>query len=198
MKQFLLISITLHVIVISILRLPPDIVFAPLPGLEVRLAPEPQRQDISDESRDPPLVEMSHARADLFTPIARPPSLGATSKILTPTPESNIPESPQDLTSSPQQTSAEVLLDLSRRVARDEGRHLPPPKDDGGSLGDRPALPELARALARGKLPAGVTQFADGLLRVVTPSGSVYCLRPPPIFAQGGPVEPLSIPTTCP
>lgn len=193
LKQFLLISIALHVIAIGILRPTRDIGFAQLPVLDVQLTAAPARQ-VPDEK----LPAAPHARADSVAPTRQTTSREETASDLAPSVGSNISASPQHPTSLPPPTSAEVLLDSARRVARDEGRHLPPPKIDPGKFDDRPALPELARALARGKLAPGVTQFADGLLKVVTLSGSVYCLRPLPSLVRGGPVEPTIVPSTCP
>lgn len=193
LKQFLLISIALHALAISVLTPPGDGSFAPPSVLEVRLARERQRQ-ASDIDRERPAIAASRARTGGIAAAGETEPSGMPA----PSPEQNTPEHPQYPAPPPPPTAAEVLLDSARRVARDEGRHLSPPKTDPGKFDDRPALPELARALARGKLPPGVTQFADGLLKVVTLSGAVYCLRPLPVLVRGGPVEPSVMPMTCP
>lgn len=193
LKHFFLISIALHAIAIGVLGPSRDIGFAQLPVLDARLTAVLARQ-VSDER----LSAAPHARAGSIAPTRLTTSLEETASALAPSAGSNISESRQYPTSPPPSTSAEVLLDSARRLARDEGRHLPPPKTDPGKFDDRPSLPGLALALARRKLPPGETQFADGTLKEVTPSGSVYCVPPRPIFMRGGPVEPTIVATTCP
>ena len=57
-------------------------------------------------------------------------------------------------------------------------------------------LPQLDQAL--GKPRPGVQRYESGLIKIVTAGGRVYCIQEQPNFARGGPVEPLSVPTTCP
>ena len=61
---------------------------------------------------------------------------------------------------------------------------------------DRPILPQIDRAL-RHETP-GERRLTNGLIRIVSTDGRVYCLQPIPDFARGGPVEMLSPPTNCP
>jgi hypothetical protein len=57
-------------------------------------------------------------------------------------------------------------------------------------------LPELDRALR--KRSTGEERLGDGILRITTESGRVYCLKPPSDVVRDGPVEPLVVPTNCP
>lgn len=60
----------------------------------------------------------------------------------------------------------------------------------------RPVLPVLDEALSR---PApGEQRLANGLLKVVSTSGRVYCLQVPSPSMGGGLVPVLSVPTNCP
>lgn len=61
---------------------------------------------------------------------------------------------------------------------------------------ERPALPALDRALK--KASAGEKYLGNGIVQITTKSGRAYCLQAHPDFTRGGPVEMLSIPTTCP
>ena len=195
LKYFLLISIALHAIAIGVPGPSREIGFAQMPVMDVRLTAALARQ-VPDEDRKLPAAPPT--RAGSIAPARQTRSPEETASNLTPSAGSNISESPLYATDPLPPSSGEAFLDSARRLARDEGRRLPPPKTDPGKFDDRPALPELARALARRKLPPGETQFADGTLKVVTSSGSVYCLRPRPLFMRGGPVEPTIVPTTCP
>lgn len=88
-------------------------------------------------------------------------------------------------------------MSSARRVARDEARHTPPSKKETPGIEDRPVLPALAKALTRA--PASETQFANGIYKVVTKSGTVYCYIPlPDIATSGTPVKPTIVPSTCP
>ena len=68
---------------------------------------------------------------------------------------------------------------------------MPPDRGEDDAI-----LPRLDRALRR-EAP-GERHYVDGLIKMVTPSGRVYCLKPPPEFARGGPTEALAVPTNCP
>lgn len=72
----------------------------------------------------------------------------------------------------------------------------PPDKEQPG-IEDRPVLPRLAHALK--KRPAGETRLANGTIKVVTLSGTVYCLQPLPeavvLFSS---ITPPVVPTNCP
>ena len=74
---------------------------------------------------------------------------------------------------------------------------MPKAKEDTTDFADRSMLPDLTKALKKPK--PGETRFADGLIKIVTPLGAVYCLKPlPDIVAHGDPVEPTIVPTNCP
>jgi hypothetical protein len=90
----------------------------------------------------------------------------------------------------------ESALRSAREFARENKPSRATPDAETVDAADRPVLPELARALQR--KPSGETVFASGMMRVVTRSGTTYCLKPKEAFARDGPVEPLSVPTNCP
>ncbi|MDD5365691.1 MAG: hypothetical protein PHR30_10150 [Gallionellaceae bacterium] len=91
--------------------------------------------------------------------------------------------------------STAEILELAREIARQSPSEAMPP-DRSVLPEDRAILPGLDRALRR-KTP-GERRYADGMIKMVTPSGQVYCLKPPPEFARDGPAEALAVPTNCP
>ncbi|MFA6445527.1 MAG: hypothetical protein WCV99_24595 [Sterolibacterium sp.] len=88
------------------------------------------------------------------------------------------------------------LIDAARKAVRDMVRNQGGREPRPGLEEDRPFLAALDRALR--KPSPGEKRYADGLIRVTTESGKDYCLKPPPDFARGGPVELLAVPTNCP
>ena len=183
---FLLASAILHAILLVALRSSPAKRVSLAPRLEIRLvapverkstAPAhlPSEQKVFTASR---ASRTQASRAGTLPHVSPAESTGA-GDIQSPT----LPK-----------ISLGALLDSARRIIRDDERRHPPPAKMIDN--DRPVLPQLARALQRE--PPGETRFASGMIKVVTASGSVYCLRPMPEFARGGPVEPTSIPTNCP
>lgn len=192
LAPFFLIALILHVVLIGMMHLPRRVAFASASALEVRLVPaQPPHMDIAPHSASKYSRQNTGATPPLKT--TRPAS---TTQQQSRVDGSREADRSENTTNPLPRFSLESLRDSVRRIVRDEARHLPPPTADYGLADNRPILPELARALARKE--ASVMQFADGLIKVVTPSGSVFCMRPTPTFAKGGPVEPTSIPTNCP
>lgn len=89
-----------------------------------------------------------------------------------------------------------ALLEAARQIAHEDALKHPTQPHENIRTQERPILPELARALRQE--PPGETHLANGMIKVVTTTGAIYCLKPLPKFAQGGPVESMSIPTNCP
>lgn len=91
----------------------------------------------------------------------------------------------------------ESVLDSARRLVRQFARE----RAAGASASDivppdRPALPELDRALRR---PAAEEKrLANGIVKVATAFGTTYCLKPPPDLPRHGPADAVAVPTTCP
>lgn len=202
----------LHVAVIGTIQLPRSAAFTPPSVLEIRLAStEPWKMNIKIRSSNKDLGKGTNETLSNKTQhanfIIHPPkhlgfddshTLDDARNVVSATPDH--PVKPPDSALSPPRLSMESLRDLARSTAREVARDIPSLKEDGARIEDRPMLPELARALARkqGGKTVRMEVFTDGLMKIVTPSGSVYCLRPPPVNATGGPVEPLSVPTNCP
>lgn len=190
-QWFLALSIGLHALALLLLPLP-----QPEPGaglrLEIRFAAERRPQNAAALRRE--LPREPQRRITSAPPAATSPAAPRFEHLSPPDAAHGI--MPPTAPASPGAASTE-LMDAARRIAREAGRQ-PSTLGHRGNTDDYPAFPELARAMARGKLPPGVTRFADGLLKVVTPSGSVYCLQPPPAFTHGGPTEPLAVPSNCP
>lgn len=95
-------------------------------------------------------------------------------------------------------SNIQTLLNSAHQMAREAGKGFQESKEHLPLLSDRPVLPELAKMLAKNNLVAGVTEYADGVIKVVTPSGNVYCMQPKSNLPQDGPVQAESIPMTCP
>lgn len=87
------------------------------------------------------------------------------------------------------------ILELAREIARQSSSVTMPPEQPALPE-ERAILPGLDRALRRNT--PGERRYADGMIKMVTPSGRAYCLKPPPEFARGGPAEALAVPTNCP
>ena len=105
--------------------------------------------------------------------------------------------SPPPLPPSPSPPSMKSVFDSVKGILRDEARRMAPSKVEETDVPDRPVLPALAKVLKKQK--AGETRFADGLIKIVTPSGKALCYTPlPDIVARGGPIEPTIVPTNCP
>lgn len=90
------------------------------------------------------------------------------------------------------------LLDSAHQIAKEAGKEYQESKESLPTLSDRPIVPELAKMLEKKSVVAGVTEYADGVIRVVTASGEAYCMQSRSNFPQDGPVEALSIPMFCP
>jgi len=186
---FLLASTVLHAILLVALRPSPVKQGALVPDLEIRLVAPAERKSTAPTYLPPKQKVFAARRASpaqasrAGTPLhASPTDSAGSNDILSPPP---LPE-----------VSLGTLLDSARRIVRDDAQRHPAPRQESAIDNDRPVLPQLARALQRES--PGETRFASGMIKVVTASGSVYCLRPMPWFARGGPVEPTSIPTNCP
>ena len=105
--------------------------------------------------------------------------------------------SPPSIPPSPSAPSIESVFDSAKAIVREEARRMAPSKAEETEVQNRPVLPALAKALKKQK--AGETRFADGLIKIVTPSGKALCYTPlPDIVARGGPIEPTILATNCP
>lgn len=196
----LLLAIVVHILVVVILPLPNMIPFELLPvsELEVHLAPvapprAPPQAQLTNSLKGNVNKSKAHARQV-------PPKSQPTRRVEAPiimSPASFSLERPAQAEFSPPLISVESLVFSAKNIVRDETRRKPPSKEEAINIEDRPILPVLAKALKMLKL--GETRFSDGLIKIVTSSGSVYCMKPlPDIVAHGGPVEPTLVPTNCP
>lgn len=94
------------------------------------------------------------------------------------------------------------LLDQANQMARDEGRQMekasPSKGGDGGVQAVLSAAIGKAFDSGRSHAQPKVTQYADGMVEVITAYGTKYCFAPSKDFAQTGPLAPQGIPMTCP
>jgi len=188
---FFLLSLAMHAFFFS---LPPPLPKARWPMtqvLEVHL-------EASAKSAIKTQAEKPDARK---TPSMSPAKRNHVAEVTT-TPKDLIPQHAVETkqiapsTSAPQKVSIATLLESARKLAREERGAPPPPSKETTTIFERPVLPQLARALRR-EVP-GETRLANGMIKVVTTTGAIYCLQPLPKFAQGGPIEPMIVPTNCP
>lgn len=98
--------------------------------------------------------------------------------------------------SRPSELPLAEIMASARAIGRETARAETWPSQDPGAVEDRPILPQLDRALRRAA--ASERRLSNGLIRIVTAGGRVYCLQEPPDFARGGPAEMLAVPTNCP
>lgn len=89
------------------------------------------------------------------------------------------------------------LLESAQKIVKEDVKNMPKLNDGGVLLSDRAFSPKLAQAFAKkGNVP-GVTKYADGKVKVVTSSGTEYCLSPSPQLIKGS-FDSEPIPMTCP
>lgn len=103
-----------------------------------------------------------------------------------------------------QAISYDELLESAQQIVKEDIKNMPKPKDDGVLLSDRAFSPKLAQAFAKKEQAfakkenvPGVTKYADGMVKVVTSSGTEYCLQPSPQLIKGS-FDSDPIPMTCP
>ncbi len=98
---------------------------------------------------------------------------------------------------SKQAISYGELLESAQQIVKEDAKNMPKTKDDGVLLSDRAFSPKLAQAFAKKENVPSVTNYADGVVKVVTSSGTEYCLQPSPQLIKG-PFDSDPIPMTCP
>lgn len=192
----ILLAIVLHVLLVRFLPLPKvDSVGFSGPSLEVRLVPTlPPRQP----NRIPISTQETQPTTAYFAGGVSPEQPRKNRSETTHYPANPVPSELTTPTPPTPSISTESLFDSARNIIRDEAHRAQQSKDeDSVDIRDRPVLPELAKALK--KPEAGETRLANGVVKIVTRSGSSYCLKPlPDIVARGGPAEPAVVPTNCP
>jgi hypothetical protein len=84
-------------------------------------------------------------------------------------------------------------------MGTEDEKYIPAPKNSQPPLAERPILGKLAAVLAeQGSSQPGITQYADGTIKVVTAYGTVYCTKSPQDPAKTGPIAPEGMAMTCP
>ena len=90
------------------------------------------------------------------------------------------------------------LLESARGIIREEAKINTErgSAKGSGNAADNTVEAKLARAL---RAPiSGEKRLDGGLVKITTVLGTSYCLKAPPDRMRDGPVEQISIPTTCP
>lgn len=92
----------------------------------------------------------------------------------------------------------ENLLSTARQIASYDAHNAPKDSTDQIALADRAFSPEVAKVFATSKKrDAGITQYASGMIKVVSANGSEYCLQQSTLPNRGA-FESDAIPMTCP
>jgi hypothetical protein len=98
---------------------------------------------------------------------------------------------------SKQAISYGELLESAQQIVKEDVKNMPKSKDEGLLLSDRAFSPKLALALAKKGKVSGVTKYADGMVKVITSSGTEYCMLPSPLLIKDA-FDSDPIPMTCP
>jgi hypothetical protein len=139
------------------------------------------------------LPALSRVQAPALTPATHAYEVLAMPETMAPVPAVSVPESAVAPPMAPRVDLASVFAQ-ARTLAK-AGTPATGTADQPAWL-EKPRAPQIEHALKRQS--PGEYPLSNGLIRVVSASGQSYCLQPPPDFARGGPVEPTSVPTTCP
>lgn len=175
----------LHLALFGLARWTPEVrvVMPEPPAIQVELTPRPSRPPPPPRRatvtvrRAPEVGRAPRPEVDETPPVAAVPI-----QVITPV--------------SRPRLDLDRLTGSAREVVREEALRGEVPAAGEAHSADRPILPALDRALRRES--PGVRRLAGGLIRVVSESGTVYCLQEPPSYARGGPAELPAVPTTCP
>jgi hypothetical protein len=216
LTPYIIFAIIVHGILLWIIKLLPiaqmklpitfDVRLMPIQAPERRIELEPN----NIKSNELSAISSSQKAHKLHAPIAKvmegiqledqAPSIAPT-KIYAQTsakpPTATISIAP-NVNTSRYKSSIESLLDSARKIATEDAKNMPKDKGEYIALADRAFSPELAQTLAqKKKTTTGETHYANGMVKVVSPDGSEYCLQPS-LNMPVGPFDSVSIPMTCP
>lgn len=196
---YLLLAMAVHTLVLYCLKipLPHPLTAQPPLTLEVDLFEPPvpvPRKPVLEHS--PPAMQQTRQPSNTLagnTPVLAKPVDTASS----PAPATTI------MTESPLQTPrvivTQTLLDAARTMGKEDEKSHPSQQSIRTPLADRPILAKLANVLAeQNTSQPGITQYADGTIKVVTAYGTVYCTKTPPDLAKTGPLAQEAMAMTCP
>lgn len=206
----LLLAVIAHVILLVYVKLPPshkawsstifDVQLSPVHGQPVKVKPADQVTESENRfHKEQPIHSDSPKKIDQYekTTIQNTTIVDEQMKIQ-PIEEAMIRT---DKTINPEASKQTIsygeLLESARQIVKEDVKNMPKTKDDGVLLSDRAFLPKLAQALAKKETVSGVTKYADGMVKVITSSGTEYCLQPSPQLIKGS-FDSDPIPMTCP
>lgn len=193
---FILLSLALHAVLFSLPQPSSTTPHSIIRELEVRFA-APAERTILPAAEKPSTRKTFSANVPPAPATKREHPAAVTTKLHDPTPYRELDTQRMPVrTSTPNTVSITALMESARKIARETGSVQSSQAQAIANVFERPILPQLARALRRE--PPGETRLANGMIKVVTTTGAIYCLQALPKFAQGGPVEPMIIPTNCP
>lgn len=200
LTPYLILAVIAHSIFLWMVKFPPsapmklpitfDVRITSLPVAERHIELEPNNTN-SDE---PPSISTTIKKQNPQTTSIRLTTIDA--QATTDLPTATISISPNAITSKAKVTT-ENLLESAHRIAMEDAKNMPKSKDDGILLSERAFSPKLAQALAKKEKVAGVTQYTDGMVKVVTSSGAEYCMQLSPLLVKGA-FDSDPIPMTCP
>lgn len=186
--RYLLLAAFLHGLVLFCLKtkLRPEFIPFQAPTLQLHLSPPANPPPLQQPAPAEPIARARPAeRASPTTEHAGSPA-AERADTASRAPEAQSPP-----------ISADMLIESARRRLQEESRQrtsapfaLPPEAAREAPAGS------LARAMAR--RPAGEKLLAGGIVQATTADGKVFCLKQPPLKADGGLSEGLAVPTNCP
>ncbi|MDR3392542.1 MAG: hypothetical protein P4L77_12495 [Sulfuriferula sp.] len=197
----LLLALVVHILVFAVLRghSPAILVSFPVTALTVQLPPVISQQKSFEAHELHKTIGASTAYPEPLRKVSQIQFSRQVAHTNLPDKESvpavaALPVVPASPSSS---VTVDGLLDSAKHIVRDEAHRMHTGKDEVIDFETRSMLPALAQAMQN--KTAGETRFVDGLIKVVTPMGTVYCLKvPSDVTGQSGLVEPVAVPTTCP
>lgn len=199
---YLLLAVTVHALALYLMKIPlppPAMVQATL-TLNVGLSepiPVPSRPALE---RTPPPLQQQHQQTNSNIQTTSSPSAKPAEQTTTEIPPISTAEvTEKSLTPSPRTISIQTLLDSARIMGKEDEKLRPTQQNNHTQLAERPILAKLAAILAdSSQSRPGITQYADGTIKVVTAYGTVYCTKSPPDLAKTGPLAPEAMAMTCP
>lgn len=208
LAPYILLAVTAHIVLLYLLSLIPAAKTIPNRMLDVYLQTQPRPTPEPERSKAYEVGKLTISRPRISTrqiDASTSPEKVMIEQAAQPTNQLALatqyisPPADKDNPHADRPANIETLLNSARQIAREAAKEIPLPKDNLPPLRDRPILPKLAQLLAqKNKPPAGVTEYADGMIKIVTESGNVYCMQPKSHLPQNGPIESESIPMTCP
>lgn len=204
----LLLAVIAHVILLVYVKLPPshktwsptilDVQLSHVHEPPVKVEPSDQVKESDNRAHKKQSIDSVTPKTDQHKKIAIQQTMIVDEQMKTqPVEELIRTDKPINPEAPKQAISYGELLESAQKIVKEDVKNMPRPKEAAVLLSDRAFSPKLAQALVKKEKVPGVTKYADGMVKVVTSSGTEYCLSPSPQLIKGA-FEPDPIPMTCP